>query len=107
MATFVPDAYAERSVQGRVVVVTGASRGMGHFLASQLCGKGARVVAVARSVSPSWVGALESAASAGGGRVDACTCDVSNVEDVRALFGETLPGLGIDTIDVLVTNSVQ
>lgn len=103
--TFAPEPYEERSVKGRVVVVSGASRGLGHRIASQLCGRGARVIAAARGVDASWTEPLEAAAAAGGGRVDAVKCDVSSVSSVRALFKETLPGLGVDAVDVLVNNA--
>ena len=94
-----------RDISGRVIIITGASRGIGHALAAQCASKGARVLAVARnSVEGEALTALQKAA-AKGGSVDTLPCDISSVKDVKKLFVELLPGLGITKIDVLVNNA--
>jgi short-subunit dehydrogenase len=80
---------------GARVVVTGASRGIGAALATELARRGARVVLVARSAEP-----LEKlAASLGGEAFPADLCDASAIEPlVRAIEAG-------GPIDVLVNNA--
>ena len=97
---------ASRDVAGRVVVITGASRGIGRELAIQLLSRGARVIAISRrAVEGEALAALQKAAVGGCGSVDTLPCDVSSVTDVRSLFADKLPSLGITKIDVLVNNA--
>ena len=98
-----PPAYEERDIAGRVVLITGASRGLGHFIACRLAERGAKIVAVARSLGD-WVASIKERA-AHGATVDAIACDISSAFSVRALFQEMLPGLGISKIDVLLNNA--
>lgn len=89
------------SLAGKVVVVTGASRGIGRALAVAYARRGARLVLLARDE-----GALAEVAAevrALGARVEAVRCDVTSdadcagaVEAARAAFGR---------IDVLVSNA--
>lgn len=87
----------ESAVQDQVVVVTGASRGLGRGCAEAFAAAGAEVVLVARKREE-----LEEAASsirAGGGRARVATCDVTNAREVEALFA------GLARCDVLVNNA--
>lgn len=71
-------------LEGKVAVVTGASRGIGRAAAEELGRKGARVVLAARSTD-----ALADAAAAirhRGGEATAVPCDVSDPAQVDALF---------------------
>lgn len=95
----------DRDLKGRVVLITGTSKGMGHYMAKVLAGKGARVIAVARSVAPEWVDLLKHAARTGGGELHALTCDISSLNDVISLYSEKLPKLDVKTIDVLINNA--
>ncbi|MEL6565433.1 MAG: SDR family oxidoreductase [Pseudomonadota bacterium] len=79
-------------VNGKTVVITGASRGIGAATARVLAQNGARVVLAARSAE-----ALNALAAETGGL--AVPCDVSDYAQVEALMDAA------GTIDVLVNNA--
>jgi short-subunit dehydrogenase len=83
-------------IQGRRVLVTGASRGIGESLARAFAAAGATVVLVARSEGP----LKDLAAELGGFAVPA---DLANSEDVAGLVGRIESDGG--PIDVLVNNA--
>ncbi|MFN8112132.1 MAG: SDR family NAD(P)-dependent oxidoreductase [Solirubrobacterales bacterium] len=87
---------------GQVVLVTGASSGIGEAAARQVAAAGATVVLVARSA-----GALERIAAeidaAGPGRAEARPCDLTNLDAIDALCDEILADH--DAVDVLVNNA--
>ena len=89
----------ERSLKGKVAVVTGASSGIGEATVLKLAARGASVVAAARSVEK-----LEDlarrAASSGVLVVEA---DVADSESVEAMVGRTVEKFG--RLDVLVNNA--
>jgi NAD(P)-dependent dehydrogenase (short-subunit alcohol dehydrogenase family) len=95
---------------GRVVIVTGASRGIGKALALGLAARGAAVVCAARTVSdaanglPGSIRATADAIERGGGRAVAVRCDVGRADDLRVLVGQTLEHFG--RVDVLVNNAM-
>jgi NAD(P)-dependent dehydrogenase (short-subunit alcohol dehydrogenase family) len=88
-------------VDGRVVVVTGASSGIGTALAVGLAGAGARVVIAARRTDR--LEALAKELEGEGAEVLPVTCDVSNPADVNHLAGATADRFG--SVDVLVNNA--
>jgi len=82
---------------GQVVVVTGASRGLGRGCAEAFAARGAEVVLVSRGAAE-----LEAAAAAlrdGGARARAMPCDVTDPAAVEALFA------ALPRCDVLVNNA--
>ena len=89
----------ERSLKGKVAVVTGASSGIGEATVLELAARGASVVAAARSVDK-----LEDlarrAASYG---VLVAEADVADRESVEAMVELTVEKLG--RLDVLVNNA--
>lgn len=90
-----------RAVDGRVVLVTGASSGIGEATALRLGAAGATVVLVARSED-----ALRSVADrieAAGGRADVRPCDLTDLDAVGRLTDAVLADHG--TVDVLVNNA--
>jgi 3-oxoacyl-[acyl-carrier protein] reductase len=84
--------------QDEVVVVTGASRGIGRGIAEAFAREGAKVACVATSLSNA-----ESASSAIGAHARAFACDVSDEASVEALFKAVEADLG--TPRVLVNNA--
>jgi NAD(P)-dependent dehydrogenase (short-subunit alcohol dehydrogenase family) len=89
------------NIQGRSILITGASRGLGAALARALGREGARLVLVARDAL-----ALESVAEtirAGGGEAHTFPFDVSRPEAAAAIAGAAAALVG--PIDVVVHNA--
>ena len=84
--------------QDRVVVVTGASRGIGKSLAAAFAAEGARVACVATTEA----GASATASELGGG-AKGYACDVSSSSSVEAMFEVVIADMG--TPSVLVNNA--
>jgi NAD(P)-dependent dehydrogenase (short-subunit alcohol dehydrogenase family) len=92
---------AQFSMSGKVVLVTGASSGIGRHLSKVLAAAGASVVAVARRTDrlESLVAEIESA----GGKATAIAFDVAQREGVGALFDEAERAIGL--VDVLINSA--
>lgn len=88
------------SLRDRVVIVTGASRGIGRAVARRLAADGAAVVAAARSDHADGVAAEIRDA---GGRSVGVSVDVTDPERVEAMVRAALDEYG--RIDVLVNNA--
>jgi len=84
-------------MQDKVVVITGASAGIGAALAELLAARGASVVLVARREAP-----LAEVAGRCGERAHAIVADVTRREEVRRVVEESIARFG--RIDVLVNN---
>jgi len=90
------------NLQGKVAVVTGASKGIGAGIAKALGAAGASVVV---NYASDKQGAEKAVADikAKGGKAVAVQGDVSKTEDVKHLFQETTKAFG--KLDVLVNNA--
>jgi NAD(P)-dependent dehydrogenase (short-subunit alcohol dehydrogenase family) len=89
------------SLAGRVVLITGSSRGLGLAMAEEFAAQGARLVICARDQAE-----LERARArlaTQGAEVLAVSCDVSVKDDVDSLINEATARFG--HIDVLVNNA--
>jgi NAD(P)-dependent dehydrogenase (short-subunit alcohol dehydrogenase family) len=91
----------ERTLKGKVAVVTGASGGIGEAAARELGSRGAAVVLAARAAEK--LEALEAEISASGGRALVVKTDVSNRASVEAMVQETVEVFS--TLDILVNNA--
>jgi NAD(P)-dependent dehydrogenase (short-subunit alcohol dehydrogenase family) len=90
-----------RRFQGRRILVTGASSGIGRALAERLAGEGADVVVSARNEAELQITATRCRAV--GGRAWVIPADVTREEECRRLVAATLSALG--GLDVLVNNA--
>jgi acetoacetyl-CoA reductase/3-oxoacyl-[acyl-carrier protein] reductase len=89
-------------LDGKVALVTGASRGIGRAIALQLARDGARVVINYRS-GEAEAYAVAKEIQAAGGEYWVLRADVSNAKEARALVGEVLGKWG--RLDILVNNA--
>lgn len=90
------------SLNGKVAIVTGASRGIGRQVAIQLAQSGAKV-AVNYSSSREKADEVVKTIEQFGIQAAAIQADVSKVSEVEALFTETLQQFG--RVDILVNNA--
>jgi short-subunit dehydrogenase len=88
-------------VRDKVVVITGASRGIGAELARQLAAKGARLVLAARDVKE--LEAVAEQCTRAGGSAIAVKADVGVERDCAAIMSGA--ALAYGGIDVLVSNA--
>jgi NAD(P)-dependent dehydrogenase (short-subunit alcohol dehydrogenase family) len=100
-----PDLFIDHSlegnVKGKIVLITGASSGIGRYSAVRLATAGAHVLLVARSLDKLQETADEIAEL--GGTATTYTADVSDMEDCDRLVKEVLENHGF--LDILINNA--
>jgi 3-oxoacyl-[acyl-carrier protein] reductase len=89
------------SLEGRCVVVTGASKGIGKGIAQRFALAGCRVLVVARSADDAL--SVAGQISAAGGRAEACAADVTRPADMQTMAACALKAFG--RIDILCANA--
>lgn len=89
------------SVADKVVIVTGAGRGIGAAIGSDLASKGARVVIA--DLNRETAEAVASKIAADGGQAHAVAVNVSNRASTKALVAETVEHFG--RLDVMFNNA--
>jgi short-subunit dehydrogenase len=103
--TLDPDLFKDRSlsaaVRGKVVLITGASSGIGKAAAVKAADAGATVLLVARSVEK--LEETKREIEAAGGVAHIHRCDLADIEDVERMAEEVLAYHG--RVDVLVNNA--
>lgn len=90
-----------RALEGKVVVITGASSGLGEAAARMLAAQGASVVLGARRVER--IQALADELNRAGGKALAIQTDVTRVEQVQRLVDAAVQTYG--RIDVILNNA--
>lgn len=89
------------NIKDKVVLITGASRGLGVGIANEFAGHGSRLCLAARSKDE--LEGVRKTIERGGAEAIAIVADVSDPTSLESLVGETLQRLG--PIDVLVNNA--
>ena len=89
------------SLQGKVALVTGASRGIGRGIAVGLASEGAKLVLAARDVKG--LKETEAEVAAQSGETLVVPTDVTSEEEIERLFAEIMGRLG--RLDILVNNA--
>jgi NADP-dependent 3-hydroxy acid dehydrogenase YdfG len=89
------------NISGKVVVVTGASSGLGEATARHLAARGARLVLAARRIDR--LEALVAEITAAGGQAIAVQTDVTVKADADAMIAAAVKAFG--RVDVLVNNA--
>lgn len=96
-------------LDGKVAIVTGASRGIGQAIAELLAGEGAKVVCAARTLNEGdhrFTGSVATTVAgirATGGQAEAVAADVSAESDCQNLVARARAAFG--PIDILVNNA--
>lgn len=99
----------DTSLEGRVALVTGASRGIGKAIAQRLAAAGATVVVTARTVDQAdsrlagTLGDTVAQIEAAGGRAVAVPADLSKPDERERLVADATAKVG--AIDILVNNA--
>jgi len=89
------------TLQDRVVIITGASRGIGRAIAESAAQAGAAVVLAARKAEP--LEAVAASIREAGGRALAVACHTGHADEVSGLFERALAEFG--RVDGLVNNA--
>ena len=90
-------------LEGRVSLVTGASRGIGKAIALKLASLGSKVAVNYREREAEANSVIEAIASQGGGEAIAIKADVADTEAVKAMVEQVTDRWG--SIDILVNNA--
>lgn len=88
-------------LEGKVAIVTGATRGIGRGIAEEFVAEGAKVVIASRTAKS--VDEVAAELSKGGGQAIGIACDMGDSDAVRAMVVEAARKLG--SVDILVNNA--
>ncbi len=103
--TLDPDLFKDRSlagaVRGKIVLITGASSGIGKATAVKVADAGATVLLVARSIER--LEETKAEIEQAGGSAHIHRCDMSDVEDIERMAEEVFAYHG--QVDILVNNA--
>jgi NAD(P)-dependent dehydrogenase (short-subunit alcohol dehydrogenase family) len=98
------------NLEGKSIIVTGASRGIGRELALAAGARGAHLVLAARSVEPrrtlpGTLGETVQAIEAAGGTAVGIACDVTKPDDLERLVDAAIDAFG--KLDAVVNNAAD
>jgi len=91
------------TIDGKLVLITGATSGLGLATATELARRGAHILAVARDGERGTAAAAAISAAAPGAEVDVLPCDLSRMREVRRLAATMAERY--DRLDVLLNNA--
>jgi len=89
------------NLDGKVALVSGASRGIGEAIARLLAEQGAHVIVSSRKLEG--CGRVAEAIREAGGSAEACACHVGSMEDISAIFEHVRSAHG--RLDICVNNA--
>ncbi|WP_427127806.1 SDR family oxidoreductase (plasmid) [Priestia megaterium] len=89
-------------LEGKVAIITGASRGIGRKVAEQLADLGAKVT-INYSSSPDRAEEVVKEIQDKGGKAIAIQADISQIDDIERLFLETISAF--EKVDILINNA--
>jgi len=95
---------ADRILEGKTVLMTGAGRGMGRSMSIALAAAGAKVAMIDIDKDVLAEAANEAENAGGQGSTKALVCDVTDAERAKATVEEVISSFG--SIDVLVNDAV-
>ncbi len=90
-----------KKIEGKRVIITGASSGIGESLAREYAGMGAKVVLGARQEDR--LQQITDEIKSAGGEATFCKCDVVNSDDCQRLIATAVEAYG--GVDVLICNA--
>lgn len=96
-----PKQSLEKAIEGKIVLITGASSGIGKAAALELGGAGGTVILVARGEEK--LRETESEVVAAGGVAHVHPCDLTDLDAIDALVADVLGSYG--HVDILVNNA--
>ena len=88
-------------VNGKTILITGASSGIGLTTAHRLANAGAHVLLVARTKET--LDAVKQEIEASGGKADVFPCDLNDMDSIDAVAQQILAS--VDHIDILINNA--
>src|SRR5205814_2011000 len=89
------------SLEGKVAIVTGESRGIGEAIARAFAKKGAKVIVASRKLEG--LSAVAESIKAQGGEATAVVCHAGKEDQIEALVESTVGRYG--KVDILVNNA--
>ena len=91
----------QQKVNGKTIIVTGASSGIGLTVSKYLAQAGAHVLLLARTKDK--LDEVKAEIEAEGGKASVFPCDLNDMESIDAVSKEILAG--VDHIDILINNA--
>jgi NAD(P)-dependent dehydrogenase (short-subunit alcohol dehydrogenase family) len=89
------------SLEGKVALITGASRGIGEAIALTLAEHGAHCILASRNIDA--LRAVEERIKAKGGKADSIACHMGDIKQIEALIDEIKQRFG--KLDIIINNA--
>ena len=89
------------NLDGKIALITGASRGIGEAIALTLAEYGALCILVSRKIEG--LQAVQAKIKAKGGQAEAMACNMGELDQIQALFAEIKSRCG--RLDILINNA--